>query len=305
MRARVWGCRGSIASPGPEMVRYGGNTSCVELQPSDGRTLIVDAGTGMRNLGQSLTERNGRAHGRIDILLSHLHLDHIEGLGFFDPLWVDDVDVHVWGPRPGESTSLLDGLRAYFGPPIFPIPIHEVPANLAVHELGEGPFELGPLRITAARIEHPGPTFGYRIEDGDAVLTYISDHEPTATADLDAAAEGGAPDGLSGAALARDAGVLLHDAQYTEAEYPRRVGWGHSSVAHAVAFARLTRARRLLLFHHDPAHTDEDLDAMLARARELWGADPDLVQAAAEGMELEIGRRRPADPPRAADGGFS
>lgn len=288
MNAKVWGCRGSIPSPGSAMVRYGGNTSCVELRPSDGRVLVVDAGTGIRNLGRSFTERSGGTPGRIDILLSHLHLDHIEGLGFFDPLWVESAEVHVWGPRP-DGNTLVEGLRAYFGPPIFPVPIHEVPANLTVHEMAEGSFELGPVRITAALVEHPGPTFGYRIEDGDAVITYISDHEPAARADLAALLERGQNGELSGERLARDTGLLLHDTQYTEREYRDHQGWGHSSVAHAVAFARLTGAHRLLLFHHDPAHTDEDLDGVLARARELWGESADRVDIAVEGMEIEVG----------------
>lgn len=293
VKVTFWGTRGSIAKAGPTTVRYGGNTSCVEVRPSDGRLVVIDAGTGLRNLGAALERPPGRPPERIDILLSHLHLDHIEGLGFFDPLWDERSEVHVWGPRPG-AESLAQGLRAYFGPPIFPIPIHEVPANLTIHEAPAEPFELGPLRVTAARVEHPGPTLGYRLEDGERALVYISDHEPARTGDLRA------PDpGISGHGLALDADLLIHDGQFTETEYAERVGWGHSSVPDAVAFAQLARARALLLFHHDPSHCDEDLDALGLQARELWGPGADrCVTVAAEGMELEVVslRAAPVDP---------
>ncbi len=265
--------------PGPATIRYGGNTSCVEVRGPGDHLLVLDAGTGIRSLGRSLDS----CPTRIDILLSHLHLDHIEGLGFFDPLFDERCEVHVWGPGLGDR-PLLEGLAAYFGPPIFPVPIHRVPASLDVREVPEGPFEVGPFRVLAERVEHPGPTLGYRVEGEGAALAYISDHEPAREPGL-AAAD---PSAVSGARLAAGADLLVHDAQYTEHEYPERAGWGHSSVAHAVAFARLARARRLLLFHHDPGHADEDLDALAVRARELWGAGGDGVLVAAEGMEIEV-----------------
>ena len=280
MRAKIWGCRGSLAAPGPETVRYGGNTSCVEVRPSDDRLLVIDAGTGIRNLGVGL----GRDYpARIDILLTHLHLDHIEGLGFFTPVWDPNCEVHLWGPAsPGHS--LRDRVATYFSPPLFPVHIDEIPAHMVFHDVPETEWELGPARIRGELVKHPGPTLGYRVEDGGRVLTYISDHEPALGIDLETAA----PDWISGYAIAERADVLLHDAQYTEEEYPHRVGWGHSSIAHTVSFGLIAKVQRLLMFHHDPLHSDAQLEAMLVRARELWDQDRDGLAISFEGMEIDI-----------------
>jgi phosphoribosyl 1,2-cyclic phosphodiesterase len=281
VRAKIWGCRGSLAAPGPETVRYGGNTSCVEIRPSDGHLLVIDAGTGIRNLGISLTAHLPE---RIDILLTHLHLDHIEGLGFFTPIWGQGVEVHVWGPR-SPTRSLREGMARYFSPPLFPVHLDELPSHVAFHDVPDHEWELGSARIRAQQVNHPGPTVGYRIEDQGRTLTYISDHEPALGVDLLAVE----PEWISGYALAFGTDLLFHDSQYTEDEYPNRVGWGHSSIAHMVTFAQITKVRRLLMFHHDPLHSDGQLEAMLARARELWGEERDGLALAYEGMEIDLG----------------
>jgi phosphoribosyl 1,2-cyclic phosphodiesterase len=281
MRAKVWGCRGSLASPGPETVRYGGNTSCLEVRLSDDRMLVIDAGTGIRSLGVHL---GANPPARIDLLLSHLHLDHIEGIGFFGPIWNPESEIHFWGP-PSPTHSLREGIGHYFSPPLFPVHIDDIPSKLVFHDVGSEPWEIGTAVVQARPVNHPGPTLGYRIQEGDRVLTYISDHEPSLGIDLATADT----DMVSGYGLAYGADVLFHDAQYTEDEYPVRVGWGHSSIAHTVQFGLITKARNLFLFHHDPMHTDAQLEAMLVRAKELWGAERDGGLAISfEGMEIEV-----------------
>jgi phosphoribosyl 1,2-cyclic phosphodiesterase len=281
VRAKVWGCRGSLAAPGPETVRYGGNTSCVELRPKDERMIVIDAGTGVRNLGVHLGKDRPE---RIDILLTHLHLDHIEGLGFFGPVWDKECEVHIWGP-PSPLHSLREDIARYFSPPLFPVHLDDLPCQLVIHDVSEEEWELGTARVRAEPVNHPGPTVGYRVEEDDRVFTYISDHEPSLGIDL----ESEAPEWISGYSLAERADVLLHDAQYTEEEYPHRVGWGHSSVAHTMAFGLITKVQRLVMFHHDPLHSDAQLETMLVRARELWGPDRDGLVLAHEGMEIDVG----------------
>jgi phosphoribosyl 1,2-cyclic phosphodiesterase len=278
MKLRVWGCRGSVATPGAATVRDGGNTSCVALQPDDDTLLILDAGTGIRELGKRL---NGGMPENVHILLTHLHLDHIEGIRFFAPLWRPDTKLTIWGPA-SPLRPLKDRIRVLLSPPLFPIHLGDVPSQLTFRDTPLE-MELGAARISAQRVQHPGPTIGYRVEVDGKTLAYIPDHEPALGLDLEKVG----PDWISGLELARDADWLLHDAQYFEEQYPKLVGWGHSSVAHAVTVARHAEAKRLVLFHHDPSHDDTDLERLEARARELAGAELD-VYLAREGLDLEL-----------------
>jgi phosphoribosyl 1,2-cyclic phosphodiesterase len=280
VRAKIWGCRGSLAAPGPETVRYGGNTSCLQVRTTGGGTIVIDAGTGIRNLGVSMGHEFPE---RIDILLTHLHLDHIEGLGFFTPLWDPDAEIHLWGP-PSPTRSLREGMARYFSPPLFPVHIDDIPSKLVFHDIPEAEWEIDSVRIRAEPVNHPGPTVGYRLEDQGRILTYISDHEPALGVDLLSVT----PDWISGYALAYGADALFHDSQYTEEEYPHRVGWGHSSIADMVTFGLLTKVRRLLMFHHDPLHSDAQLETMLVRAKELWGHERDGLALSYEGMEIDL-----------------
>ena len=277
MRLKIWGCRGSVPTPGPSTVKDGGNTSCVALRPDDDTLLILDAGTGIRELGKRLNGLPKDVH----ILLTHLHLDHIEGLRFFAPLWRRETSLTIWGPASPVRT-LRDRIRVLLSPPLFPIHLGDVPARLTFRD-APAEMELGAARITSQRVQHPGPTVGYRIQVDGRTLAYIPDHEPALGLDLETVG----PDWVSGIELAEGADWLLHDAQYFEEEYPALVGWGHSSVAHAVTVARHAEARRLVLFHHDPAHDDADLERLEARARELAGEDVD-VYLAREGLELSL-----------------
>ncbi|HEX9890813.1 MAG TPA: MBL fold metallo-hydrolase [Actinomycetota bacterium] len=288
MKLRVWGSRGSLAAPGPETVRYGGNTSCVEVRLSDGTLVILDAGTGIRPLGISLGEVKGST---IHIFLSHLHLDHLQGLPFFGPLWDPDVDLHVWGP-PSPTRTLEQNVARYLSPPLFPVHLEELPSKPIFHD-ARGDLGIGPALIRARPVSHQGPTVGFRIEDGGRSLAYLPDHEPALGIDL-ASVE---PAWISGHSVAEGADVLFHDAQYTDQEYPSRIGWGHSSVTHAVDFARLCGVGELVMFHHDPLHTDDQLQGMRSQAVDLWGPDGEPPILAAEGMVMALG----AAAPRAVD----
>jgi ribonuclease BN (tRNA processing enzyme) len=280
MRATIWGCRGSLAAPGGATVRYGGNTSCVEVRLSDGTLLVLDAGTGIRALGTSLVSGPVQP---IHLLLTHLHLDHLEGLGFFEPLWRRETELHLWGP-PSTLHTLEERISRYLSPPLFPISLADSPAQITFHDVASEQWQLGTATLQAVPVAHPGPTLGYRIEEGGATFAYVPDHEPALGAGLSAVT----PDWISGYAVAAGADVLLHDAQFLEDEYPQRIGWGHSSVAHAVSFALAAEVAQLVLFHHDPIRDDDWLDSLGARARELWNGSSRLPQLAYEGMRFDL-----------------
>src|SRR5437868_6649403 len=163
MRVGLWGTRGSLATPGPEMARYGGNTSCVSVFGREGTILVLDAGTGIRRLGATVPQ----SARRVDILLTHLHMDHIQGLGFFAPLFRPEGEVHVWGP-PSTTLDLRSRLARYLSPPLFPVRIRDLEARVAFHDVPAEPFDMGAFRVRAAPVVHPGPTVGYRIEEHGA-----------------------------------------------------------------------------------------------------------------------------------------
>jgi phosphoribosyl 1,2-cyclic phosphodiesterase len=280
VRVTFWGCRGTIASPGADTARYGGNTSCVEVRLDDGTLLILDAGTGARALGQTHVEESPS---RIDLLITHLHVDHIEGLGFFEPIWRAETELHVWGP-PSPVASHDRRLAKYFSPPLFPLHLTEVPARVTFHDAPEGSWTIGGAMVHSAAIQHQGITVGYRVEADGAVVTYLTDHEPALGADIETTL----PEWISGAALAWKADLLIHDCQYTDEEYEARVGFGHSSAADVAAFAAKVGARRLALFHHDPFHSDDELDAIRERVLERWSVERPRVVVAAEGAELGV-----------------
>ena len=291
MKIKVWGARGSIPAPGPETMRYGGNTSCIEVTLSDGSTLILDAGTGIRNLGMALPQIEQPIH----ILLTHLHLDHIQGLMFFAPAFRPESEIVIWGP-PSPEASLEDRVARYISAPLAPVEVRELPSLMSFRDAETHEWEIGPARVSAQPVNHRGPTLGYRIEDGDCALCYIPDHEPglgAPLAELD-------DDWISGFALARGASLLVHDCQYTDSEYPEHIGWGHSPMSDALVFARRTAAKRLLLFHHDPLHSDAFLDNFFETVCERWqelGGEACDVELAAERAEMVIGEPiRPTAP---------
>jgi phosphoribosyl 1,2-cyclic phosphodiesterase len=276
VRVTFWGTRGSIATPGEETTRYGGDTSCVSIEGSDpGHLLVLDAGSGIRRLGLQVD----RAVSRIDLMLTHLHLDHIVGLGFFAPLFRPDVAITIWGPR--ATTPLVDRLGRYLSPPLFPVRLRDLPSSYELREVPAGPFAVGPFTVTAEAVIHPDPAVGFRVAQDGRTLAYLPDHEPAL-----GPAFPSDPAWTSGAGVAEHADLLIHDAQYTAKEYLERVGWGHSSVDDAVAFADLVGARRLALFHHDPSRSDADVDALLDLARHARRAGD--VVAAREDLPITI-----------------
>ena len=280
MYLTIWGCRGSVPTPGPDTVRYGGNTSCVEVSPGNGAAVVLDAGTGIRGLGVELVRRGAR---RVHLLLTHLHLDHLEGLRFFGPLWNAETTLEIWGP-PSPVLSLQERIARSFSPPLFPVDLSGVPARVTFHDIPREPWTLEGLSLAADLVLHPGPTVGFRIENGGASFAYLPDHEPA----LGGPIAKTPADWISGSSIAADADVLFHDAQYFEGEYEERIGWGHSSVADAVGFTKAVGARRLVLFHHEPAHTDASLEELEARAQSLAGENGAEPTLAREGMVLDF-----------------
>ena len=279
MRVRIWGCRGSVATPGPETVRCGGNTSCIEVSLDDGSIFVLDAGTGIRELGAELAER-GATH--IHLLLTHLHLDHLEGLRFFAPLFDERVQIDLWGPR-SPVLGLKERIRRSFSPPLFPIDLQDTPAQVTFHDVPGVPWSIGGAQLRASLVVHPGPTVGYRIDADGASFAYLPDHEPALAGRFDDRTR----DWISGGSIAENVDLLLHDAQYFDEEYDEHLGWGHSSVGSAVAFAAAVRARRLVLFHHDPTHSDAILERLEEQARSI-GPDQGPPVLAREGMVLEL-----------------
>lgn len=281
MRVTIFGSRGSIAVSGPDTIRYGGNTSTVEVRGNDGTVLVLDAGTGIRSLGTTIKPETQR----IDILLTHLHMDHIQGLGFFGPLYNPGIDMHIWGPA-SSTLSLAERLSRYLSPPIFPVHLRDLP-KVTFHHVPCPMFEIGTLRIRTALVCHPGPTVGYRIEEGDASAVYIPDHE-LALGIPDRQRRD--PDWISGFDLAAGADLLIHDAQYTDEEYQRCIGWGHSTYRQVFEFAGQVGTRELVTFHHDPSHDDATLDQLLAQATRIFRPSY-RVCAGQEGLVFELGSR--------------
>jgi phosphoribosyl 1,2-cyclic phosphodiesterase len=278
VNVKFWGVRGSVPAAQPEMTGYGGNTSCVEVCGPDPRhVVILDAGTGICALGTQMAATVER----VDVLLTHLHMDHILGLGFFDALFRPGLDVHIWGPS-SAALGLRGRLARYLSPPLFPVRLRDLPCRLTLHDVPLREFDIPDLSVRAALICHPGPTVGYRLEDSGGSLAYLPDHEPA----LAAHRFPERPEWTSGFDLAQDASVLIHDAQYDEAEYGARVGWGHSRVDDAIRFAAFAGVGRLVAFHHDPRHDDKTLDAWYGDGDGLVDGVP--LRAAREGDLLAV-----------------
>ena len=281
-----WGTRGSIPTPGAHTARYGGNTPCVAVEGAGGQLVILDAGTGIRALGLELVERQNGAV-TAEILLSHAHWDHIQGLPHFKPFFAPGNAVRIWGSRQG-TTSLEAILRQQMDPAVFPVPLDALSAALTVQEVAAGEFTVGEFRVRAMKLRHPGTTLGYRLTPlaGGASLAYVTDNEL-------------GPGGLypvpaswrkDFVAFLQGADVLVHDAMYTPAELETHRGWGHSTYEEAVILAAEASVGRLVLFHHEPEHADDAMDDLLAAARQVArtrGYQAEVL-AAQEGMQLTL-----------------
>ncbi len=277
MKVKVWGCRGSLPAPGPENYQYGGNTSCIQITHGD-TCIILDAGSGIQRLGKFL----GLDVREIHILLTHLHIDHTMGLGYFLPLYNPNVSVHLWGPHSGDE-PLLNRLRRYFSPPLFPVRLADLPNHPIIHELENDDFFIDQVKIHSEFICHPGPTLGYRLSAGKSVVAYLPDHElQLGSVDF--------PNDLewtSGFEIAKAADLLFHDGSYMAKEYPAKIGWGHSSVRDAIAFAKMCQVKKLAVFHHEPTRTDEQVDQVLKDALQNQALDFE-VEMCAEGNVYEL-----------------
>jgi phosphoribosyl 1,2-cyclic phosphodiesterase len=274
LKARLWGTRGSIASAGPDTIRYGGDTSAVEIRTSNGQVLILDAGSGLRPIDTT------GSPGRIDILLSHLHMDHVQGLPFFAPMLDPEFEVHVWGPI-STTRTLRDRLSRYMSPPLFPVRVRDL-KNVIFHDVVPGRFEIGAVEVWADLICHPGSTLGYRLTENDRVLAYLPDHEPA----FGSREFPGPAAWTSGFDIASEAHVLIHDAQYDDGEYQTRVGWGHSSMSQLATFAKITGVEKAVTFHHDPAHTDDYLDELHDRLELV--SDGAVMVRGKTGLSFEV-----------------
>jgi phosphoribosyl 1,2-cyclic phosphodiesterase len=280
-----WGTRGTIPSPGPHTVRYGGNTACVEVRDGKGHLVILDAGTGIRGLGKRLAgeSANGiRAH----IVLSHAHWDHIQGLPYFAPFFKAGNVITVWGPKQGD-VGMEEILRQLMQPVVFPVPLDALAAKLEVRHVNAEPIATEGCTISSMRVRHPAVTLGYRLAmaDGTSVV-YVTDDElgPGGRYDV------GPKWRERFVKFIGDADLLIHDAMYTPEECAGHAGWGHSSYAEAVELARESGVKQLVLFHHEPEHADDATDAIAEQARRLasrGGCRLKLV-AAAEGQQITL-----------------
>ena len=287
MLVRFWGTRGSIATPGGATLRYGGNTSCVEITSDSGELILIDAGTGAHALGRALMEQGRGASGHI--LISHTHWDQIQGLPFFAPLFVPGNEWHIYGPR-GLGQSLREVLAAQMDYAYFPVTLNAFAAHVQYHEVVEGEFSIEDVRVATQYLNHPALTVGYRLEADGASVVYASDHEPHSAHAGEGHADEAEGGDITHTEFLRDADLVIHDAQYTAGEYPSKLGWGHSTVEYAVDVALAAKARRLALYHHDPERDDASVDRLIAAAQErVAAADGDLiVMGAAEGVAVEL-----------------
>lgn len=275
MHLRFWGVRGSIPTPYADRLRYGGNTTCLEIDsPSPAEAILIDCGSGARALGDELMRRHIR---RVHILLTHFHWDHIQGLPFFAPLFVPGMQVIFYSDR--SADEVRGYLATQMAHPYFPMPFADVPSRLDFRTVSYGrPFSAGPIETRCFPLCHPQGAAGYRLEYAGGVLVHASDHEYG-----DAAIDAGIR------RVANGAQVLVMDAQYTPEEYAGKVGWGHSSYAHAAKLAQAADVAQLVLFHHDPAHDDAFLDDMLLRTQALFSA----TRMACEGEALDLAKCAP------------
>jgi phosphoribosyl 1,2-cyclic phosphodiesterase/CRP-like cAMP-binding protein len=288
MRVRFWGTRGSVPAPGGATTRFGGNTSCVEVVAEDGTCVVLDCGTGARELGLALLAAGPPP---IHLLLTHTHWDHIQGFPFFAPAYLPDTVLNVYA-SPGLESTLEEALSGQMQHTYFPVRLTELRAQIAVHEVGEGTFQVGGITIHTQYLNHTSPCLGYRLEAGGVSVVYATDHEPFWWEKPEAALTERLlhPGDRRHVEWLAGADLVIHDGQFTDAEYPAKRNWGHSSIEYATDLAILAGVKRLALFHHDPTRTDQMVarlaQHMLRRARK-HGSNLDVI-AAAEGQDIEL-----------------
>jgi phosphoribosyl 1,2-cyclic phosphodiesterase/CheY-like chemotaxis protein len=297
VRLKFWGVRGSIPTPGPSTVHYGGNTSCVEVR-ADGQLIILDAGTGLRPLGRELMLEFNSQPLEMTLLLTHTHWDHIQGLPFFLPVYHQHNQLRILGYE-GARHGLDNVLTSQMENPFFPIGLREVPANVRIEELKEMEFHIGPVRVQACFANHPGVCVGYRLFTSAGSIAFFPDNEPqhghrpgskTETTQAARARAYARSEDCKLIDFLRGTDVLIMDAQYDSQEYLQHVGWGHGCLDDIVRLAAEAQVKRLYLFHHDPDHDDAKIRQMTEHARSLAAELPGLLQveAAREGVGIEL-----------------
>lgn len=296
MDVRFWGTRGSLAKPGPTTLRYGGNTSCVEVRGADGTLIVLDCGTGAHGLGHALMAAGDRPCSG-HLMIGHTHWDHIQGFPFFAPLFIrgNAWDIYAPGTLGQQLERTLAGQMEYS---YFPVTLGQLAAAIRFHDLAEGSFTAGAIRVTTQYLNHPALTLGYRLESGGVVVVYSVDHEPHAP--NPAARRDDAPmhaEDRRHVDFLADADLVIHDAQYTLDEYPQKTGWGHTPAEWAVDYAVAAGAKRLALFHHDPFRTDDAVDRLVEVCRRRAGAAGSALEVfgAAESTALHLLERDAAE----------
>ena len=308
MKVRFWGVRGSFPVPGADTNRYGGNTSCVEVRVDGGPLIVIDAGTGIRKLGKELMQGEfGEGKGTAHLLVSHTHWDHIQGLPFFAPIYQRGNRLHVYARQ--RDTHLRMVFASQTDAPYFPVPFDAAQADISYRELIEGArFEIGPVRVSCTRLNHPWIAMAYRLDYDGASVAYVTDTAPFRDILIeqefirtpprpgdplkpdDAAKLAAMRDGV--VKLCEGADLVIYDTQFTPEEYAQRTHWGHSTADDAIEIALSAGAKKLALFHYDPTRTDADVDRILSDCRvRTRGLE---VIASAEGMELTVGKTRPS-----------
>jgi phosphoribosyl 1,2-cyclic phosphodiesterase len=272
-RLEFWGVRGTVPTPASDRLAYGGNTICLASRLAKDEYLVLDCGSGVRALGDRIASRGEGSRTTVHILLSHYHFDHISGLPLFHPLYDPDATIRIHGTAP-EGRTLKGTLEQFVAPPYFPVRLAGAPAAIEYVELDERPFSVGDVRVSTLPLNHPDGCIAYRLERGGHRVVFATDHEH-GERDVDEAL----------AAFSEGVDHLIYDATYLPSEYERlRKGWGHSTWYAAIATARAAGVRNLVLFHHHPDHTDDELDEVLRVAR---GEFPATI-VAREGMAVPL-----------------
>jgi len=300
-RVKLWGVRGSLPTPGPKTVRYGGNTSCVEVR-ADGEIIVLDAGTGIHGLGLALDKELGAQTIKVTLLITHTHWDHIQGLPFFSSVYNGKNLIRILGYE-GARAGLATILAGQMETPFFPVSLRELPSHLAIEELKEMEFHIGKVKVVSKFVNHPGICAGYRLYTSAGSVAYMPDNEPYEFLKVQVAEKDGI-DGDQARSFAeterakmveflRDCDVAILDGQYTDEEYQRHVGWGHSPVSSAVLLARDANVKKVLIFHHDPTHDDDRIDQMIEQARDLVAESGHsmVIEGAREGVEIVLEKR--------------
>jgi phosphoribosyl 1,2-cyclic phosphodiesterase len=297
-RLKLWGVRGSIPVPGPGTVRYGGNTACVEVRADD-ELIILDAGSGIRELGRALENEFGSRPINLSLLITHVHWDHIQGFPFFVPSYNDKNQIRIFGYN-GTDSGLREILKGQMAAPFFPVALHDLPGKIQFENLKSMDFKIGKVRVRARLMNHPGICVGYRIFTSNGSVAYLPDHEPYDAFKLhsgkshrlspEQTQERAREDRAQLVKFLQGSDILILDSQYTDEEYQAHLGWGHGSLSTGISIAIDAGVRKLILFHHDPTHDDQTIDKMVQTARKLAAKSESHleVEGAREGAEMTL-----------------